>query len=119
MPGQMMPGAPPQPEEDPTEAFMGARSVLNPNDMAMMVQSGELSPETTVEEYLGMLGLTPQSTLAELSAVGMKQMKNADPVGKMQTLAGRGQPSAGPAAPAPQPLAGGAPPIEDLLKESL
>jgi hypothetical protein len=110
--GEQMPMAPAAPDEqDSTDALLDNRSFFNPADLAMMVQSGELSPETTIEEYLGMLGLTPQNTMQDMAMVMQKQMKLGSPIGKMQAIAAAGQPGqappgapqAGPAGPPPTP----------------
>lgn len=81
-------------------------SVLNPTDRAMMKQSGAVTPETPIREYFGMLGIDVDGPMSQLAGAMKDQMAKADPVQKMQRLAGGGP---GMGQPAPMPQGGGMP----------
>ena len=84
------------------------KSFLNPVDAAEKVQTGMISPDTTIEDWLNQMGLAPQNNLKDLFAAVQKQQQNANPMNQMQNIAAAGPPPGGPppggmpGSPAPQ-----------------
>ena len=115
--GAMSPEGPPVDAKGMQGQLTGMRSLFNPQDIAMMVQDGEIGPQSTVIDLLGKVlqkaGVDPNGPVSQLGEMFKKQMTNADPVSKMRQLAQRsgGTPGATPGAkPFPQgrkPMVGG------------
>lgn len=94
MPGKLMGG----------DAMKENRSMFNPTDVASMKQDvagmGGMGPDTTIRNYLGTMGIDVDGPVTQLTDFAKKQTDNADPLKKMQNMAGK--PSMGPAEPAPE-----------------
>ena len=84
----------------------GMRSIMNPADVSMMKQDGDIDPNMTVIEFLEQMGIDPQGPASQFKDFAMKQMENANPLNKMKGLAGGGSPPGVPPG-APQGLPGG------------
>jgi hypothetical protein len=99
----MQPGGMP-PQGDVMGKLKGMRSMFNPADLSMMKQDGEISPDMTIEQFLGKMGVTPQDPVSKLAEVFKGQMANADPMNKMKGIAGgagSAQPQGAPQGPPP------------------
>lgn len=79
---------------------------MNPADVSMMKQDGDIDPNMTVIEFLEQMGIDPQGPASQFKDFAMKQMENANPLNKMKGLAGGGPPPGAPPG-APQGLPGG------------
>ena len=106
MNGQL-PGQPPGLEGQ----VKGMRSIMNPADVSMMKQDGDIDPNMTVIEFLEQMGIDPQGPASQFKDFAMKQMENANPLNKMRGLAGGGLPAGAP----PGGLQGVPPPDFDKL----
>lgn len=85
-------GAPPQGGQD---AMSAARSPLNPTDMAFMAKSGQVSADMTFGQFMEQsFGIKYEDPLQTAVEKMKKNVKNADPMGKMQSIAG-GPPGGG------------------------
>jgi len=86
MPGQM----PAQPQQQPTGDVEGKlksmRSPFNPQDMAMMMQDGDIGPNSTVRDFLEKLGVNVDGPISQLAEMFKSGMQNADPLSKMRSL---------------------------------
>lgn len=107
----MPPGAPPGGGVDAFAKAKGMRSGFNPSDVAMDTMDGKFDPNMSVIEFLQANNIDPQGSVMQFRDMFMNQMKNADPMQKMQGLAqggGRPMPAGGPAGrPAPVAPQGG------------
>ena len=113
---RMPPGNPPGgiglpagglPQEDLQQKLKGLRSVFNPTDLSMMRQEGEIDPNMSVLELLTKLGIDPKGPITQFQKFTMDQMKNSNPLRKLQAFAGQ---AGGPPGGEPPPVApGGAP----------
>ena len=87
-----------------SDAISANRSMLNPQDAAVMSgPQGGMRPGMTIEEFLGQLGLSPQDPIEKLVEVQKMQLKNASPMGKMDSMAGGPGMGTAPAPSAPPP----------------
>lgn len=99
-------------------------SPMNPSDAKLMAASGQLSPDMTVRDYLGKMGVDVDGPVTQLLDMGKRMQENADPMMKMKNIAasasskpggmsmmGGGKP---PAAPMGQPGPAG---LEGLVKK--
>jgi hypothetical protein len=94
------------PMMDPGARFEGAKSMLNPTDVSTMKQSGELSQNMTVRDYLGKFGIDVDGPVTQLVEAFKKQSQTASMPGKMGAIAG------GPGMGQPQkPFPQGRPPM--------
>ena len=90
----------------PRMGMQGQGSVLNPNDMARKVSSGQISMDMTIRDFYAQMGLdVDQNTLGDLAQTMKGQAQTATPVGKMRATAG-GVAAGPPAAPPPGGMAG-------------
>ena len=112
-----MPGGAPQ--GNPLQTMRQNESVLNPTDMAMKGARGEVRPDMTIREFYQTLGLdVDRNTMKDLGAALAQQGKNANPMNKVQAMAGGGRPMGGPPGmgrPQMPPQGGGAPPDLDAI----
>lgn len=67
------------------------KSMLNPTDLSMMKQDGEITPDMSVRDYLGKFGIDVDGPISQLSEVYKQQKQKASMQGKMGAIAG-GQP---------------------------
>jgi hypothetical protein len=90
MPPQGMPpqGMPPQGMPQGGGALRATESMLNPQDMARKATAGEISPQTTVRDFLGQMGIDVDGPVSQLQGVMRNQAQNATMLGKAQTLRG-------------------------------
>lgn len=96
------------PPADPgaEQAVKGARSIYNPTDAQAMKQDGTITPDMTIKDFFATFGLdVDNDPLSKLVEWQKTQVGNADPLKKMQAIAG--QP---PAAPQGAPTPVGRPP---------
>lgn len=110
---------------DIAQRAMQTRSLLNPTDRSMMQQDGTFNPNMSVNDFLKQMGVDPNGPVTQLTSLWQQQSQNANPINKMQSIAGAppappGGPQVGaPAAPSPGgPPPGGAPTrsLSDLLR---
>jgi len=92
--------------------MQAASSVMNPTDMARMTATGQVTPNMTVEQWLGTMGISPQDPIQEAIQKIKGQAQNATPQGKMATMAGMA-PQGGP----PQQPTGGARSFRDEISQ--
>lgn len=95
------------------------RSMFNPTDMSMMKQEGEITPDMTIRDYFSKLGVDVDGPVTQLIEMGKQQMQKANPLNKMQAIAGgpkMGQPQGQPP-PMPQGGPPEAPGMSGLLKK--
>jgi len=94
---------------DPIKSNM---SMMNPVDMAAMKQESQmgqgpmagLSPNTTVREFLGKLGVDVDGPVSQLQKLVQDQVQKANPVSKMSNIANNPAPGGGGGqAPPPMP----------------
>jgi len=116
--GPPMPGAPPIPgmgTPPPGGGMEGKiksmRSIMNPIDVSMMKQDGEIDPNMTVIQLLEQLGIDPNGPATQFKDFAKRQFENANPLNKMKGLAGGG-------AAAIPPASGAAPPpdFDNLMR---
>ena len=84
-------GQPPLPGGQPPDLqsqVKGMRSIMNPADVSMMKQDGDIDPNMTVIEFLKQMGIDPNGPASQFKDFAMKQMENANPLNKMKGLAG-------------------------------
>jgi hypothetical protein len=105
----------PLPGNNPVKDNM---SIMNPVDQAYMKQSGEFNSEMTVRDMLAKFGIDVDGPAQQLVDFGMKQVENADPVRKMQNIAGQGG-QGGQMPPAPEQSAPQMPPGQGGLDSLL
>ena len=67
-------------------------SIFNPVDAAAMRESGEITPQTTIREFFAQKGVDVDGPVSQLVQFVQDQAKKAQPMGKMQAIAGQGQP---------------------------
>lgn len=98
-----------------------ARSVFNPNDAAAMSQGpgmqgggGMPGGGMQIKDLLAKFGLTPEDPVERLAEVMKSQVKNANPIGKMESIAGQPAPL-GPGPGGPPPGAPPGPPMDNLM----
>lgn len=81
------------------------RSVMNPADLAMMKEEGEITPDMTIRDYFAKLGVDVDGPVVQLVELGKSQMQKANPLNKMQAIAKgprMGQPQGQPPTMQPQ-----------------
>ncbi len=108
MAGNMPQGMPPSSggfmgaSQDPIKANMSA---FNPVDLAAMKQSGAFSPDMKVKDVLAKIGIDVEGPASQLVEFAKNQVKNADPLGKMKSVAATApvNPEVQGEAPAPGP----------------
>lgn len=96
------------------------RSVLNPTDLSMMQQEGEITPDMTVRDYFAKLGVDVDGPLTQLIEMGKQELQKANPLNKMQAIAGGPKAGPKPMGKPPQMPMGGppeAPGMGGLLKQ--
>jgi hypothetical protein len=91
MSDQMPQGAPPQGQpmgggRQPSP-LMKNLSVLNPKDANLMGVSGQFSPDMTVRDFLGQMGIDVDGPASQLVEMAKKQAQNANPLNKMRNMA--------------------------------
>ena len=97
-----MPGPKPPMGQDPVQAN---KSLFNPADASLMKQSGEVSQDMSVRDFMQTMGIDvdgPVSQLFDAAGPMSKQMQNKGGVAKMQNIAQ----GAGPSAPPGPPMLG-------------
>jgi hypothetical protein len=111
----MMGGMPPQGMQgDPIKEN---ESFLNPTDLGLMAGEGRFTPDMSVRDVLQDLGIDVDGPADQLVEFAKKQSENANPINKMQNIAGSGQ-AASPPPVAPQAMAQGPPPsLEGLINQ--
>jgi hypothetical protein len=72
---------------DVERAIEAQKSVLNPTDVAMMKQDGELRPDMSVRDYLGKMGVDVDGPVTQLLDALKGQREKANPLNKMQAIA--------------------------------
>lgn len=102
MAGPAPQGMPPKAAPNPVEKNL---SPFNPNDLAAMKGSGRFTPDMTVRDYFGQLGVDVDGPVTQLVQLAQKGMENASPLGKMKNISADMQGSAG-ARPPAQPNLG-------------
>ena len=101
-------------------------SVANPADLAAMKQGvdtgqgqfGGMDANTSIRDFFGKLGIDVDGPVEQLKKFSQDTMKNGDPLGKMENIAG-GIPPGGPDLPPgvpPQPPGAGAPGMDGLMQ---
>lgn len=84
-----------------------SQSILNPTDLSMMVQDGKIRPDMTVNQFLEQVGVDPNGPVTQLMQMMNKQSQDANPVNKMQAIAGQAPGGMPPGQPAAPPQGGG------------
>lgn len=79
-------------------------SIFNPVDATAMRESGEITQQTTIREFFASKGVDVDGPISQLVQFVQDQKQKANPLGKMQAMAGQGQ---GQQPPAPPPDLGG------------
>lgn len=111
-----MPGKPMMPPQGMPQQGMGGgamdavkqnMSIFNPVDAAAMREGGQFSPDMTVRDFFAQQGVDVDGPVTQLLQFVKDQAKKASPLGKMQAIAGGGQPpqpqaGQGPSAPPPE-----------------
>lgn len=118
--GSPMGGENPRGGENPIEQN---RSAFNPTDLAAMKQQGTIGPDMTVRDLIeGVLKVPLDAPATALADALRKQSQNADPMGKVQNMAGpqQGPPREGPQGPqepqrGQEPAGGG---LDDLMRQT-
>lgn len=81
-------------------SYEANRSMMNPTDVASMASRGKLRPDMTVRELFSQFGVDVDGPVAQLDVFKQKTIENADPIKKMQNIAGQpGQAPQGQPAP--------------------
>lgn len=97
------------------------RSVFNPADLTAMKQEGEITPDMSIRDYFARLGVDVEGPVSQLVEMGKQQMQKANPLNKMQAVAGGPKPGAKPGMGQPAPMPQGGPPeapgMQGLLKK--
>ena len=99
-------------------------SVANPTDAAYMIQSGQITKDMSMKDYLEQTYKLPiTSPVAAFASAIVKQQQSSKPMGKMQALAGaQGRPTMVQAPSSPVQRMGGAPQagggLEDLMNRT-
>ena len=106
-------GSPPM-GQDPVQAN---KSLFNPADASLMKQSGEISQDMTVRDFMQTMGIDvdgPVTQLFDAAGPMSKQMQNKGGISKMQNIAQ----GAGPSAPPGPPMLGQTekPSMDNLLQ---
>lgn len=112
------PGMPPG--GGPGQALAQNQSILNPADAVAMKQGGQITPETSVREFLESRGVDVEGPVTQLIEAFKGEMQKANPVNKMRAVAGAGPSPGGPpmgGAPGMSP-GGGQPGLDQLLKQA-
>jgi hypothetical protein len=78
----------PQQSRQTLEKVEQKQSLFNPTDVAMMIETGKISPQMPVVDMLKTMGIDPEGPVSQLAGTFKKQMDNANPVKKMRSLAG-------------------------------
>lgn len=92
------------------QAMKGARSIFHPGDAQAMKQDGTITPDMTIKDFFATFGIdVDNDPLTKLIEFQKQQMANADPLKKMQAIAG-GQQGSPPPAPRGAPMPVGRPP---------
>ena len=73
------------------------KSMLNPTDVSMMKQDGQMDPNMPVRDYLAKFGIDVDGPVSQLSEIYKGPKQKASMPGKMQALGG------GPGMGQPQP----------------
>jgi len=98
-----MMGMPTAPTPKPN-AISQNMSMLNPSDAAMMGQSGKITKETTIEQFItGTLKLPLTAPITSLVGALKTQLANRNMSGKAQAMSAQQPAAQGPAAPAVNP----------------
>jgi hypothetical protein len=98
-PSPASPGPSPMGPQGPGQNPMrAAESFLNPADLAMKSQRGEMRPDMSVREFLSGMGVDVDGPVSQLADKLRGQVKNATTPGKMETMASMA-PQGAPAAP--------------------
>lgn len=88
MGGMPQPQAPAQGEPTPSDVVESNRSLLNETDALTMMGRSTLTPETTLGEFLGQMGMDVNApALPQLQRFAKAQLGNQDPLSKMQNIA--------------------------------
>jgi len=78
-------------QNNPTQQAMDeTKSMMNPTDLAGIAESGEITPDMSIRQFLEMNGMDVEGPVTQLVEWQMKQMENADPLNKMKAIAGKG-----------------------------
>jgi hypothetical protein len=62
-------------------------SMLNPVDAVLMKASGQITPQTTVKEFLESKGIDLNGPVVQLTKLADQQVENANPINKMRNIA--------------------------------
>jgi len=106
-PSQPMPGGAPMGRGGPAPSPVGDaieqnRSIFNSADVASLAGNKQITPETTVRDFLGFFGIDVEGPVTQLIDFQKNQIEKADPMKKMAAIAGAGKPA--PESPAPTPM---------------
>lgn len=96
-------------KQNPTQqAIDENKSMFNPTDLAGIAESGEVTPDMTIRQFIEMNGMDVEGPVTQLVEWQMSQMDKADPMNKMKAIAGQGKPPGGANMPTQgQPLGAG------------
>lgn len=61
-------------------------SVLNPKDANLMANSGQMSPDMSVRDFLAQQGVDVDGPVTQLVDLAKKQASNANPMNKMRNM---------------------------------
>ena len=100
-----LPGGPPGGGVAAKMASM--KSLFNPADVAAMLQSGEITPQTKFGELLAKMGISPEDTVQQVVQKTMGEVKKADPLEKMKAFSQPGPQGPPPGLPPTGPTPGG------------
>jgi len=65
-------------------------SIFNPTDAAMMKQNGQLDPNMSIRDFFQMNGVDVDGPISQLVKFAQDQIGKANPLNKMQAIAGQG-----------------------------
>ena len=83
----MMPGKNPlqgNPQGNPLQDNL---SMLNPTDLAVMKQQGNIDQNMRVRDFLSQMGIDVDGPVTQLTEFAQKQTQNATAMGKMKNIA--------------------------------
>lgn len=117
----MLPGQDiPQPEpggKEALESFKGQLSTETPGDASMMAELGGFTPDTTVRELMGQMGIDVDGPITQLTGFMQQQEEMADPMNKMKAMAGgQGAPQGQPPPQAPPQGMPSSNPLDSLMQ---
>jgi hypothetical protein len=92
----------------PIPGLAEQQSILNPADAMQMKNSGQVTPDTTVREFLEQRGVDVEGPVTQLIEAFKGEMQKANPINKMKAMSG-GPPGMPPGGPPGMPPGGGPP----------